>query len=166
MNARAPEGFAALIAQLRDFMDSEVIPREDLQAALDSEAVDRIVAPLQALAAARGLGSPRTAVADGGMGLSWTECCAYLEQAGRSFLGPAVLRCAPPTQPDVFALDSLASPEQRARYLGPLQRGERRSCFAMTEPAPGVGSDPSMLLTSARRDDDGCCHQDRRCADR
>ena len=155
MNARAPEGFAALIAQLRDFMDSEVIPREDLQAALDSEAVDRIVAPLQALAAARGLGSPRARVEDGGMGLSWTECCAYLEQAGRSFLGPAVLRCAPPTQPDVFALDSLASPAQRARYLAPLQRGERRSCFAMTEPAPGVGSDPSMLLTSARRDGDG-----------
>ena len=104
MNARAPEGFAALIAQLRDFMDSEVIPREDLQAALDSEAVDRIVAPLQALAAARGRGSPRARVEDGGMGLSWTECCAYLEQAGRSFLGPAVLRCAPPTQPDVYQL--------------------------------------------------------------
>ena len=33
-------------------------------------------------------------------------------------------------------------------------RGEARSCFAMTEPAPGAGSDPSMLRTTARRDGD------------
>src|SRR5439155_11550172 len=29
-----------------------------------------------------------------------------------------------------------------------------RSCFMMTEPAPGAGADPSMLLTTARRDGD------------
>jgi acyl-CoA dehydrogenase len=75
-------------------------------------------------------------VEDGGLALSWTECCAYLEQAGRSFLGLQALGCAPPTQPDVFALDALASPAQRQRYLEPLMRGERKSCFAMTEPAP------------------------------
>jgi acyl-CoA dehydrogenase len=32
--------------------------------------------------------------------------------------------------------------------------GEIRSAFAMTEPAPGVGSDPRMLSTRARRDGD------------
>ena len=34
-------------------------------------------------------------------------------------------------------LEPVASPEQQERYLRPLAAGEVRSCFAMTEPAPG-----------------------------
>src|SRR3712207_368489 len=52
-------------------------------------------------------------------------------------------------------LELIATPEQRERYLGPLARGETRSCFAMTEPHPGAGADPSALATEARRDDGG-----------
>jgi alkylation response protein AidB-like acyl-CoA dehydrogenase len=37
----------------------------------------------------------------------------------------------------------------------PLASGAIRSCFMMTEPAPGSGSDPSMLLTTAKRDAPG-----------
>jgi len=91
-------------------------------------------------------------LAEGGLALSWEECCSFLEEAGRSFLGPSALCCAPPGQPDVFALEKLASPAQRARFLEPLARGALQSCFAMTEPAPGVGSDPRMLRTTARRE--------------
>ncbi|HQD13957.1 MAG TPA: acyl-CoA dehydrogenase family protein [Ottowia sp.] len=152
MNTRPEAEYTALIDTLRDFIDTEVIPRENLKAAHDSEVVGRVAAELNAIARARGLGAPRAQVEDGGLALSWTECCAYLEQAGRSFLGPQALGCAPPTQPDLFALGALASPVQRQRYLEPLMRGERKSCFAMTEPAPGVGSDPRMLSTRARRD--------------
>ena len=155
MSTRPAADHAALIENLRDFIDTEVIPREDLKAAHDGQAVDRVAAELYAIARSRGLGAPRGRPEDGGLGLSWTECCAYLEQAGRSFLGPHALRCGPPTQPDMFALDKLATPAQRQRYLEPLLRGERKSCFAMTEPAPGVGSDPRMLLASARPDGDG-----------
>jgi acyl-CoA dehydrogenase len=43
------------------------------------------------------------------------------------------------------------TPDQRTRYLDPLVNGDIRSSFAMTEPAPGAGSDPSMLKTWARR---------------
>ena len=39
------------------------------------------------------------------------------------------------------------SPEQRAAYLEPAIRGERRDCFAVTE--PGAGSDPSLIQTTA-----------------
>lgn len=149
---RTPAEFAQLIANLAEFIDSEVIPREDPGRAGDSEAVAATVAELRLLAAARGLHAPRPALAEGGLGLSWEECCSYLEEAGRSFLGPSVLHCAPPGQPDIAALERLASPAQRQRYLEPLSRGRMRSCFAMTEPAPGVGSDPRMLATTARRD--------------
>ena len=156
MSLTRPAGeFAALLDNLRDFIDNEVIPREDLANAHDGEATQRIAAALQVSAKARGLGAPRMAIPEGGLGLSWEECCAFLEQAGRSFLGPVTLQCAPPGQPDVAALDKLASPAQRQRYLAPLARGDKRSCFAMTEPAPGAGSDPRMLSTPARRVDDG-----------
>ncbi len=154
-STRSPDEYAALIERLRDFIDQEVIPREDLSAVHDSEKVRRTAAELRVLAQAQGLGAPRGRREDGGMALSWTECCAYLEQAGRSFLGPMTLSCAPPTQPDMFALEQLATPAQRERYLLPLMRGERASCFAMTEPAPGVGSDPRMLSTTAERTPDG-----------
>ena len=73
----------------------------------------------------------------------------FLEEAGRSFLGPMALQCAAPGQPDIAALERLASAWQRERYLVPLSRGELKSCFAMSEPAPGVGSDPRMLSAVA-----------------
>ena len=154
-STRTPGEYDALIDKLRDFVDREVIPREDLRVVHDRVAIARVTDELHGLALARGLGAPRGRLEDGGLALSWTQCCAYLEQAGRSFLGPLALRCGPPIQPDIFALESLANPAQKERYLMPLVRGERASCFAMTEPAPGVGSDPRMLSTSARRTSDG-----------
>ena len=68
-------------------------------------------------------------------------------QAGRSLLGPGAMGCAAPDQPNIDTLLHLASPGQREGWLAPLLRGEIRSTFAMTEPAPGVGSDPRMIST-------------------
>ena len=152
---RAANEFAELINRVRAFVDDEVIPAEDLRSAHDAEAVAQKINGLRRRAESLGLGNPRTPLAEGGLGLSWEECCSYLEQAGRSFLGPGSLQCAAPGQPDIAALDRLANDHQRARYLTPLVRGEKYSCFAMTEPAPGVGSDPRMLMTRARRHADG-----------
>jgi acyl-CoA dehydrogenase len=51
-------------------------------------------------------------------------------------------------------LEVVASPAQRKDYLAPLAQAHWRSCFAMTEPPPGAGSDPGQLNTQARRDGD------------
>jgi acyl-CoA dehydrogenase len=40
---------------------------------------------------------------------------------------------------------------QKARWLQPIIDGRVQSAFAMTEPAPGGGSDPTMMLTRAER---------------
>src|SRR5690606_26207165 len=40
------------------------------------------------------------------------------------------------------------------RFLAPLAAGDVRSSFAMTEPHPGTGSDPSALATRAVKDGD------------
>jgi acyl-CoA dehydrogenase len=144
--------FTALTAILRDFIDREVIPAEDLKAAHDAQSLAATIGSLRKRARELGFAPPRLEPALGGLGLSWEQCCSFFEEVGRSFLGPGALDCAPPGQPDVAALDKLATPGQRTRYLEPLAKGQINSCFAMTEPAPGVGSDPRMLTATARRD--------------
>ena len=151
MRTRPEHEFQTLIGELREFIASEVVPQEHLLQAGDAKALQETTRTLQRKAVARGFGAARTAREYGGLALSWEECCSYLEEAGRSFLGPAVLQCAPPTQPDIYALEKLGSPEQQQRYLEPLRTGDLHSCFAMTEPAPGVGSDPRMLSATAKR---------------
>ena len=140
-----------LLDRARRFIDEEVIPREDLRRANDRTHNLALVQELREMAVSQGLTAPRGAVTDGGLGLSWVQCCAYLETAGRSFLGPGALQCAAPGQPDITTLEALATPTQRERYLRPLVQGTLRSCFAMSEPAPGVGSDPRMLSSRAER---------------
>ena len=74
-----------------------------------------------------------------------------LEEAGYSLLGPHALNCAAPDEGNMHLLARVATPAQTERYLRPLASGAVRSWFAMTEPAPGAGSDPSMLRTTAQR---------------
>ncbi|MGZ8797404.1 MAG: acyl-CoA dehydrogenase family protein, partial [Thermoanaerobaculia bacterium] len=91
----------------------------------------------------------------GGLGLGTVAMCVLFEQAGRSLLGPLALHCAAPDEGNMHLLSVYATPEQREQYLRPLVEGKIRSCFAMTEPAPGAGSDPTMILTRATRVDGG-----------
>src|SRR3954466_13583192 len=51
-------------------------------------------------------------------------------------------------------LETVAEQRQKEQWLRPMAAGQIRSCFMMTEPAPGAGADPLMLLTTARRDGD------------
>jgi acyl-CoA dehydrogenase len=142
---------AGLRDRVRSFVESEALPREDVAHVHDPVALDRALAELRPIARAQGLYLPQLAVEHGGLGLSWTERAAVLEEAGRSYLGPGALNCAAPDQPNMISLLRQGTQPQQQRYLWPLANGEIRSCFAMTEPHPGAGSDPSMLQTTAVR---------------
>jgi len=142
---------ASLRERLRHFIDTEAIPREDPALAHDVERLDEVIRELRIRARAAGLYAPQLPVALGGLGLNWQDRAGILEEAGRSFLGPGALNCAPPDQPNMINLLRNGTPGQQRRYLAPLVEGNRRSCFAMTEPAPGAGSDPAMLKTTAVR---------------
>lgn len=76
------------------------------------------------------------------------------EEAGYSPLGPVALNIHAPDEGNIHLMDVVATEAQKDRWLRPLVQGHARSCFAMTEPAPGSGSDPSMLRTTAIRDGD------------
>ena len=74
------------------------------------------------------------------------------EEAGYSPLGPVALNVFAPDEGNMHLLEAVATPAQKERWLRPLAAGAIRSCFCMTEPPPGAGSDPSMLATTATRD--------------
>lgn len=152
MQEQLNEGqISGLCERVRRFVDEVAIPAESPAIARDVAALDACVARLRDEARAAGLYAPQLPREQGGLGLGWTGLACVLEEAGRGFLGPAALHCAAPDQPNMLTLQKLGTPGQQARYLEPLMRGVQRACFAMTEPAPGAGSDPSMLRTHAER---------------
>jgi acyl-CoA dehydrogenase len=59
-----------------------------------------------------------------------------------------------PDEGNMHMLELIATDAQKERFLRRLARAEVRSCFAMTEPAPGAGADPNLLCTEAKRDGD------------
>jgi acyl-CoA dehydrogenase len=146
-----PPDVAALRDRVHAFVRDEVIPREpDDRGAHGLD--DGLRTELQAAARRAGLLTPQAPADEGGHGLDHRGQAVIFEQAGYSILGPQALNCAAPDEGNMHLLRLVGTPEQRERYLAPLVRGEARSCFAMTEPAPGAGADPSMLRTTARRD--------------
>ena len=135
--------------RIGDFTNQIVIPRE--QEAFEHGLSDGLRRELQAAARAAGLWAPQAPAELGGGGFRFDEAAVLLEQAGTSLLGPLALNCAAPDEGNIHLLNEIATGPQRARYLLPLVAGDVRSCFAMTEPAPGAGSDPQALRTHARR---------------
>lgn len=146
-----PGALDALVARVRSFVEECAIPREDLARAQDVDWLDGVTRELRAEADHRGLSLPQLPRERGGLGLSWVDCVRVFGEAGRSFLGAGALGCAAPDQPNVDTLLRIATPAQQTRWLAPLLAGEVRSAFSMTEPAPGVGSDPRMIRTTARK---------------
>jgi acyl-CoA dehydrogenase len=96
---------------------------------------------LTAKARAAGLGAMNMPVAWGGAGLGYVEQAIVHEELGQVTNGLWALVGRPPT------ILAECNPEQRERYLLPAIRGERRSGFALTEPA--AGSDARAIATTA-----------------
>jgi acyl-CoA dehydrogenase len=149
-SARAAE----LAERVKAFVQDEVIPLERHAHHEDGLAPEQ-VAELRARARAAGVYGPQLPAEYGGLGLELLECCPVFEAAGRSLIGPLAINCAAPDEGNFHLLHKVASPAQQERYARPLAEGTVRSCFAMTEPAPGAGADPTMIRTRAeRRGDD------------
>ena len=139
--------------RVRAFIDTEVIPLEKHENE-DEGLPANLLGPLRSRAHEARVWAPQLPKEHGGLGLDTAGLCVVFEEAGRSPLGPLALHCAAPDEGNMHLLYRAATPEQKQRYLNPLMRGEVRSCFAMTEPSPGAGSDPTMLRTRAERQGD------------
>lgn len=154
MNFELSAELLELQARTRRFIAEKIIPleRDVRQSAHGPD--EALRQALVALARDEGLLTPHASIEMGGMGLSHMAKAVVFEEAGYSWLGPIALNVHAPDEGNIHLMEEVANAEQKARWLRPQVQGQTRSCFAMTEPAPGAGADPSMLQTSAVRDGD------------
>ena len=140
---------AELAESVRAFIQSEVIPLENDERWGPHGPSETLRLDLTARAQSHGLLGINAPVEYGGAGLDHRAQAVIFEAAGYSMLGPAALHIQAPDEGNINLLSKIATPRQKERYLRSLATGATRSCFAMTEPAPGAGSDPLLLSTRA-----------------
>src|SRR6476619_1462746 len=140
----------------RRFIEQHVLPLETERANYDEHENIRldVLRGVQANARAEGLWAPQAPKAYGGMALPIVGWAAMYEEANRSIFGPLAFNCAAPDDGNMNVLALVGTPAQKEKWLRPIIDGKVRSSFAMTEPAPGGGSDPSMIKTYAEEHGD------------
>ncbi len=147
-------GLERRLSDLRRLVAGEVVPLEAEMFRGGFLAVEPRLLALRDRARALDLFAPHLPRAWGGAGLSLPELALVGEVLGWSPLGHYLCNCQAPDAGNMELLLRHGSDEQRERWLGPLARGELRSCFGMTEPEL-PGSNPVWLATTARREGSG-----------
>ena len=142
--------------RIRDFTQTRIIPLEADPDSFDAHENIRLdlLDELRSEVKAQGLWAPQMPRERGGLGLGVIGMAACYEEMGHSLFGPVSFNCAAPDDGNMILLERVGTEAQKERWLDPIIEGRVRSSFAMTEPAPGSGSDPSMMLTTAERDGD------------
>lgn len=142
--------------RVRAFVEEEILPVEADRANWDEHEniADAPLATLRAKAKAAGLWTLQLPKEVGGQGLPMVGVAACYEEMNRSIFGPVCFNAAAPDDGNMRLLSMVGTPAQKERWLAPIVEGRARSAFAMTEPHPGGGSDPSMMKTRAERKGD------------
>ena len=135
---------------LRGFVDKELIPLEQKFRPEGEEMPKDLLSPLQEKVKAMGLWLLDVPQEHGGAGLDLLTRCVIAEEVGRTVALP--FRGSELFGPEVRAVLFHSNEEQKERFLFPVIRGEKRVCFAQTE--PGAGGDPASMKTRAIRDGD------------
>ncbi|MEC9217371.1 MAG: acyl-CoA dehydrogenase family protein [Pseudomonadota bacterium] len=151
MDFTLPPAIEEARRRARQFVEDEVLPVENDPANYDDHENITLAAlrPLRAKAKAAGLWAPQMPTERGGMGLPTIGMAAVYEEMNRSIFGPVAINCAAPDDGNMFVLNRIGTEEQKTKWLQPIIDGDIHSSFVMTEPHPGSGSDPSMMLTKA-----------------
>ena len=140
MDLTLPPRAKELANRARTFCDTILVPLElivDEHGELPEGERPRVRAAVREW----GLAGVNHAPDDGGCGFTMIEQVAIEEQLGRATNGLWTAVWRPPVSL------KFGTPDQKRRYLLPANRGDRRGCFAITEPQ--AGSDPRMVKTRA-----------------
>ena len=153
MDFSIPAELAADAKKIEDFVAGEIIPLETDPAHYDAYGnIDlALLQRLRGKVKAAGLWAPQIPLAQGGLGYGPTGMAVLYEAMNQSIFGPVAVNCAAPDDGNMYILNKVGTDQQKATWLQPIIDGDVRSSFAMTEPAPGGGSDPGMIQTTATR---------------
>jgi acyl-CoA dehydrogenase len=136
----------------RAFIRDKIIPMEADRRQTHHGPTEELRQELVALGREAGLLAPHVGTEWGGLGLNHVGKAIVFEEAGYSLLGSVAMHIFAPDEGNMHLMEQVANQEQKERWLRPLASGATRSCFCMTEPAPGAGSDPAALATTAVQD--------------
>lgn len=139
--------------RVRAFVEDRLIPLEKDPATFDEQETIRadLLQTVRGEVKRAGLWAPQIPKQYGGQGLDIVGMAACYEEMNRSLFGPVCFNCAAPDDGTMIALNKVLPEAQKARWLQPIIDGEVQSSFCMTEPHPGAGSDPSMMITRAEK---------------
>ncbi|EWT05321.1 acyl-CoA dehydrogenase [Intrasporangium chromatireducens Q5-1] len=141
----------SIAGKIRAFVDTRVIPHEHalVQPSADPAQPYRETELFEGLRAeARALGLWVLQHENGGAGpaRSHADFFPLAVETGRSRLAPLLMNSTGPDSGNMDLLRSYGTPAQQGAWLGPLESGDIRSCFAMTEPA--VASSDARNITA------------------
>ena len=151
MEYKLSDEIEQLRIKTRDFVNDIIIPLEsDTSSYDDHENINQtLLVNIRNQVKASGLWAPQMPIERSGLGLGPIGMAVLYEEMNRSIFGPVCFNCAAPDDGNMYILNKIASAEQKVKWLDPIINGDVRSALAMTEPAPGGGSDPSMIKTEA-----------------
>ena len=155
---------ADMAARVEAFVREQIIPYEaDPRRDHHGAPTDELVYEMREHARAAGVLTPH--ILPSGEHMTQRETALVLIKSGLSPLGPLACNTMAPDEGNMYLIGHVASDALKSRFLKPLVEGRARTAFLMTEPADenGAGSDPSMMITTCRRDGNHWVINGRKC---
>jgi acyl-CoA dehydrogenase len=150
----ATEKLRHLLPQIREFVETELYSLETTEnLTRNFSHIEPVLQEKRQLVKKAGLWGLHLPEEDGGLGLTLCEFGQISEVLAGSPFGHFVFNTQAPDIGNTELMHKYAPPHLKERYLKPLQEGNIRSCFSMTEPE-FAGSNPTRMGTIAVKDGD------------
>ncbi len=139
--------------RISSFVEGYILPLESDRSSYDAHENIRsdLLDDLRGKARAENLWCLQLKQENGGQNLGKIGMAICYEEMARSIFGPVCFNSAAPDDGNMMLLEAVGTVAQKDWWLKPVVEGRVRSAFAMTEPHPGGGSDPSMIRTIAEK---------------
>jgi acyl-CoA dehydrogenase len=143
-----------LVEKVKDFIDSEVRPKEHVFHEQINVGKDRwssypsVIDELKEKAKAKGLWNLFLPESEFGAGLSNYEYAHLAEEMGKSHIASEAMNCSAPDTGNMEVIARYGNEQHQEEWLKPLLDGEIRSAFSMTEPGTASSDATNMQATA------------------
>ena len=143
-----------LVEKVKDFIDSEVRPKEHVFHEQINIGKDRwssypsVIDELKEKARAKGLWNLFLPESEFGAGLSNYEYAHLAEEMGKSHIASEAMNCSAPDTGNMEVIARYGNEQHQDQWLKPLLDGEIRSAFSMTEPGTASSDATNMQATA------------------
>ena len=143
-----------LVEKVKDFIDSEVRPKEHVFHEQINVGKDRwssypsVIDDLKEKARAKGLWNLFLPESEFGAGLSNYEYAHLAEEMGKSHIASEAMNCSAPDTGNMEVIARYGNKQHQEEWLKPLLDGEIRSAFSMTEPGTASSDATNMQATA------------------